>query len=41
MTAQTPDRFKADRPVPKPGIVEIEAYKPGKAALSVLQHVKA
>jgi len=31
MTAQTPDRFKADRPVPKPGIVEIEAYKPGKA----------
>ncbi|HRD47136.1 MAG TPA: histidinol-phosphate transaminase [Caulobacter sp.] len=31
MTAQTPDRFKSDRPVPKPGIVEIEPYKPGKA----------
>ena len=31
MTAQTPDRFRADRPVPKPGIIDIEPYKPGKA----------
>ncbi|MES2034746.1 MAG: histidinol-phosphate transaminase, partial [Pseudomonadota bacterium] len=31
MTAMPVDRFRADRPVPKPGIAEIEAYKPGKA----------
>lgn len=31
MTAQATDRSKADRPVPKPGILDIEAYKPGKA----------
>ncbi|MDP1739390.1 MAG: histidinol-phosphate transaminase [Caulobacter sp.] len=30
MTAM-PDRFTADRPVPKPGILDIQAYKPGKA----------
>ncbi len=31
MTDQTPSRFDADRPVPKPGIIGIEPYKPGKA----------
>lgn len=31
MTDQSIDRFRADRPVPKPGILDIEAYKPGKA----------
>ena len=31
MTDQSTDRFQADRPVPKPGILAIEPYKPGKA----------
>ena len=31
MTPLPTDRSKADRPVPKPGILDIEAYKPGKA----------
>ncbi|MFA7262591.1 MAG: histidinol-phosphate transaminase [Caulobacter sp.] len=31
MTAQVTDRSKADRPTPKPGILDIQAYKPGKA----------
>ena len=31
MTPLPTDRFKADRPMPKPGILDIQAYKPGKA----------
>ncbi|WP_245863722.1 histidinol-phosphate transaminase [Caulobacter mirabilis] len=31
MTVMPVDRFAAERPVPKPGILEIEPYKPGKA----------
>ena len=29
--APTPDRAKAARPLPKPGIMDIHAYVPGKA----------
>ncbi|MDP1632602.1 MAG: histidinol-phosphate transaminase [Caulobacter sp.] len=31
MTASPIDRSKADRPTPKPGILDIQPYKPGKA----------
>lgn len=37
MTAM-PDRFTADRPVPKPGILDIVAYKPGKATAEGIAH---
>jgi len=38
MTDPTTDRSRADRPVPKPGILEIEAYKPGKAKADGIAH---
>ena len=41
MTAPTTDRFNAPRPTPKPGILEIAAYKPGRAhAEGVVNPVK-
>lgn len=33
-----PERFKADRPQPKPGIDEIVAYVPGKSAVEGVAH---
>jgi histidinol-phosphate aminotransferase len=43
MTADTPDtlltdRSKAPRPVPKPGILEIAAYKPGRSKAEGVEH---
>jgi histidinol-phosphate aminotransferase len=39
MNAPTPiDRSKADRPVPKPGILDIHAYVPGKAKVEGVAH---
>ena len=39
MNASTPiDRSKADRPVPKPGILDIHAYVPGKGAVEGIAH---
>jgi len=33
-----PDRASADRPIPKPGILEIQPYKPGKAKAEGVKH---
>ena len=39
MNAQAPiDRSKADRPIPKPGILGIHAYVPGKAVVDGIAH---
>ena len=44
MNAPTPpnpvqgDRSKADRPVPKPGILDIHAYVPGKSKVEGVAH---
>jgi len=39
MNAQTPvDRSKADRPIPKPGILDIHAYVPGKGKIDGVAH---
>jgi len=39
MNAQAPiDRSKADRPIPKPGILDIHAYVPGKAVVDGIAH---
>jgi len=39
MNASTPiDRSKADRPVPKPGILDIHAYVPGKSKVEGVAH---
>ena len=39
MNAQAPiDRSKADRPTPKPGILDIHAYVPGKAQIDGIAH---
>jgi len=39
MNAQTPvDRSKADRPIPKPGILDIHAYVPGKGKVDGVAH---
>ena len=38
MTPLPTDRFKADRPMPKPGILDIVAYKPGKATAEGIAH---
>jgi histidinol-phosphate aminotransferase len=36
--SQSPDRAAADRPVPKPGILDISAYVPGKAKVDGIEH---
>ncbi len=36
--SQSPDRTAADRPVPKPGILDISAYVPGKAKVDGIAH---
>ncbi|MFZ5670813.1 MAG: histidinol-phosphate transaminase [Pseudomonadota bacterium] len=33
-----PDRFSADRPTPKPGILDIAPYKPGKSKAEGIEH---
>jgi len=39
MNAQTPiDRSKADRPIPKPGILAITPYVPGKSKIDGVEH---
>ena len=38
MTASTTDRFAAARPTPKPGILDIAPYTPGKAKIDGVAH---
>lgn len=38
MTTTAADRFAAARPVPKPGILDIEPYKPGKAGAAGVEN---
>lgn len=36
--ASAPDRAAADRPIPKPGILDIAAYTPGKSKVEGIEH---